>query len=271
MAIKFKSKAKEKAPEEPKAAKPTEEVKSEKVVEKETPPENVKDYSGEKENIVSPEVATVKEETKVIEEAPTVTEEKTAATPAPATVEPITEDKKESGGSRKKIWILLTIVLLAFGVLGGLTIFSQSGVMQDFSMGKNSPSPTASIQITNPPSPTPEKADLEAYEIEVQNGSGIAGEGAKIKATLEKAGFKVGEVGNADNSNYDETIITVGNEVEDAYIDELTKVLEERGPVGKVEKFAEGEDGEVLVIIGSELNEEVEEDKDADPTPTQIP
>ena len=70
---------------------------------------------------------------------------------------------------------------------------------------------------------------------------------------LEEDGFKVGDIGNADKSSYTDTIITVNDDVPDSYIEALTKVLEKRGPVGKVKKFATGEDGEVLVIVGSEL------------------
>lgn len=159
-------------------------------------------------------------------------------------------------------WTKIFLVLSLIGnvVLVAILFYSQATKIGMF--GSVSPTPTPSLEITNPPTPTLEEVNLEAYKIGVQNGSGIAREGAKVKETLEKAGFKVSAVGNADNSDYTETIITVSEKIEDGFIDELTKVLEERGSVGKIEKFAKGEDGEVLVIIGSDL-------KKASPTPEE--
>ena len=153
-------------------------------------------------------------------------------------------------------WTKIFLVLSLIGnvILVALLFYSQATKIGMF--GSVGPTPTPSLEITQSPTPTPEEVNLEAYEIEVQNGSGIAGEGAKVKELLEEAGFKVGVVGNADNSDYTETIITVNDKIEDGFIDELTKVLEERGPVGKVEKFDEGEEGDVLVVIGSDLGEE---------------
>lgn len=157
-------------------------------------------------------------------------------------------------------WTKIFLVLSLIGniILVSLLFYSQATKIGMF--GSVDPTPTTSLEITNPPTPTPEKADLEAYEIEVQNGSGIAGEGARVKEILEKAGFKVGAVGNAATSDYTKTIITVNDKIEDEFIDELTKILEERGAVGKVEKFATGQDGEVLVIVGSKTD-------DTNPTP----
>ncbi len=164
---------------------------------------------------------------------------------------------------KRRNWtkILLVASLITNIILVLMLFGSQASKIGMFGV---TPTPTPSIEIENTPIPTPDEADLEAYEIEVQNGSGIAGEGATVKALLEKAGFKVGAVGNADTSDYEETIITVSDKVEESYIDELTKILEERGEVGDIEKFAEGEDGDVRVIIGSNLKEE-DEDLKLDP------
>jgi len=162
-------------------------------------------------------------------------------------------DSESSGGiSWKKIILIIFIVVpIGFLAFGGFLYFSNN-FNTDFL--KKEPEKTIKLPQASP-TPTEAEVDKEAYEIEVQNGSGIAGEGARVKEILEKAGFKTGAVGNADNSNYTDTIITVNNEIPEGFIEELTKVLEERGSVGKVEKFATGQDGEVLVIVGSELTE----------------
>lgn len=202
--------------------------------------EKTADYSGEKEEKESKKE---KAEDNIIEE-----------TPKPKPQETIVDEL----AGRNWTKILLIASLIANVVLVLLLFGSQASKIGMFGV---TPTPTPSIEIENTPTPTPDEVDLEAYEIEVQNGSGIAGEGANVKELLEEAGFKVGEVGNADNSDYEETVITVSDKVKKEYIDELTKALEERGAVGDIEKFAEGEDGEVLVIIGSDIEE------DATPTP----
>lgn len=163
---------------------------------------------------------------------------------------------QEPNSGRNWTKIILVLSLIGNVILVGILFYAQATKIGMF--GSVGPTPTPSLEITNSPTPTVEDVDLEAYEIEVQNGSGIAGEGARVKEILDKAGFKTGAVGNADNSNYTDTIITVNEEVSDGYIKELTETLEERGSVGKVEKFATGEDGEVLVIVGSELEETTE-------------
>lgn len=166
-------------------------------------------------------------------------------------------DPESSGGfSWKKIFLIILIVVpIGFLLFGGFLFFSQN-----FNPGflKQEPKKTLTLPEIKP-TPTEVSVDKQAYEIEVRNGSGIAGEGARVKEILEKAGFKVGTVGNAGKSDYTDTIITVNSDVKEGYIGELTRILEERGPVGKVEKFATGQDGEVLIILGSSLTS---------PTPT---
>ncbi len=176
---------------------------------------------------------------------------------------PVNIGDEDSGGRfgfKKLLLTILIVVPIGFLAFGGFLYFSDN-----FDTSKLKKEPEKKLEIPeSSPTPTEEPLDKEAYIIEVQNGSGIAGEGASVGEMLEKDGFKVGDIGNADNSNYKDTVITINDEVPDSYIDALTKVLEKRGPVGKVKKFATGEDGEVLVIVGSELGLS---DEDVTPTP----
>lgn len=176
---------------------------------------------------------------------------------------PVNIDESDSGGRfgfKKLLLTILIVVPIGFLAFGGFLYFSDN-----FDTSKLKKTPEKKLEIPeSSPTPTEEPLDKEAYIIEVQNGSGIAGEGASVGEMLEEDGFKVGDVGNADDSDYTDTIITVNDDVPDSYIEALTKVLEKRGPVGKVKKFATGEDGEVLVIVGSELGLGEE---DTTPTP----
>lgn len=169
----------------------------------------------------------------------------------------VSESDSSEGTSWKKVFlIILLVVPIGFLMFGGFLYFSKN-----FNPNFLNKEPEKSIKLPEAtPIPTKAEVDKKAYEIEVQNGSGIAGEGARVKEVVEKAGFKVGAVGNATTSDYTETIIKVNEDVPVEYIDELTKTLEERGPVAKIEKFALGEDGEVLVIVGNQLSS-------ASPTP----
>jgi hypothetical protein len=199
--------------------------------------------------------ATVTIEVEEKEDVSAVVEEKVETqTPKKTQAEDVVENfnDQSAGYSWKKIFLIILIVVpIGFLAFGGFLYFSQN---LNSSFLKPQPKKT----ITLPeiiPTPTKVVIDKEAYTIEIQNGSGIAGEGAKVKSTLESEGFKVGTVGNADNSNYTDTMITVNDNVSDGYIEELRKTLEERGPVEKTEKFATGQDGEVLIIIGSSVSQ----------------
>jgi hypothetical protein len=176
---------------------------------------------------------------------------------------PVNIDESNSGsrfGFKKLLLTILIVVPIGFLAFGGFLYFSDN-----FDTGKLKKEPEKKLEIPqSSPTPTVEPLDKDAFTIEVQNGSGISGEGASVGEMLEEDGFKVGDIGNANNSNYENTVITVNDDVPDVYIEALTKVLEKRGPVGKVKKFATGEDGEVLVIVGSELGLS---DEETTPTP----
>jgi LCP family protein required for cell wall assembly len=53
------------------------------------------------------------------------------------------------------------------------------------------------------------KVDPATIHVDVRNGSGVRGQGAKLAAQLRKSGFLVGTVGNADSFTYDATEIHV--------------------------------------------------------------
>lgn len=190
-------------------------------------------------------------------------EELKETTPLPTPIsepEVIENFDSENGFGWKKVLVTILVILpIGFLMFGGFLYFSKNLDINKI-MNKEDSKKSIDVPITKP-TPTKEKVDKQAYVIEVQNGSGIAGEGKNIKEKLETAGFQVSTVGNADNANYKDTIIKVSDKVSDGFIEELTKTLEERGSVGKVEKLATGTDGDVIVIVGSDL-------KDVKPTPT---
>lgn len=178
------------------------------------------------------------------------------------------EDKKEEdqniieetdGMSWKKIFLFVFLAGCIGIFLIGLLMF----LSKNFDFSKKSDTSKTIELPKESPTPTVEEVALDAYEIEVLNGSGISGEAANVEGILEDAGFTVSGIGNADNQNYTETVIAAKDDVKQGFIDELQKTLEERGPVEVIKLSDTGSDSDVVVTVGSELEEE------ASPTPEE--
>jgi flagellar biosynthesis GTPase FlhF len=198
------------------------------------------------------QASTIAEEPENAQEEAKNTEAEESEEPKSETEVVQTFDDSDGFSFKKMLLIILVVVPIGFLIFGGVLFFTKN-----FNMDKLKEAETEKKLVlpTTAPSPTEEPLDKEAFTIEIQNGSGIAGEGARVSEILEEEGFKVGDVGNASSSDYEETEITVNDDVPDSYIEALTKVLEDRGEVAKVKKFASGEDGEVLVILGSDVKD----------------
>ncbi|MFS8159809.1 MAG: LytR C-terminal domain-containing protein [Candidatus Roizmanbacteria bacterium] len=112
-------------------------------------------------------------------------------------------------GKRNIFWLVLPIVLISVGIIGGIFIY-RTGSSNENNKNQEliSPSPTAIPKQTVLPT-TAEEIDLKSYKIKVLNGSGIAGVAAKVSDVLKDKGFDVLSPGNADKSDYKETVIQV--------------------------------------------------------------
>jgi hypothetical protein len=167
--------------------------------------------------------------------------------------EPFSDDPNSDSFSWKKVIIFAVIAaLIGFVIVGGFLYFKAG---YSVNVSKKDVPKTLDIP-TKEPTPTPKEVDKSKYQIEVLNGSGIPGEAAAVQEILEKAGFSVGAIGNADSANYTDTVISVTKEVEEEFVDELKETLEKRGPV-EVEE-AEDQDEDVIVTVGSSLEDETE-------------
>ena len=110
-----------------------------------------------------------------------------------------------------------------------------------------------SIEVS--PSPKEEatrEANLKDYKIQVLNGSGIAGEAAKLKDLLEQEGFSVESTGNADKNDYEKTVVRANKEVPPNVINKLKEFLKKNYLVSEEEQLADTEEIGILIIIGSE-------------------
>lgn len=226
-------------------------------------------HSEELENKTSPDVntelkdETAKEESKEesleeneaeshSEEQTNPQEQETAVetvpeTPMSAEPTPQAEEKK----TNMKLVIILTafIALILGGVAGGVLVFlSNSNSTKEAEV---SPTPIATVAPTATPEP---EVDKQSVTVNIQNGSGIAGEGGKMSEYLTDEGFKVGTVGNASSFDHDETIIQAKSTVEQAFIDALTKSLSAKYKMGTSTKLTTGS-SDLIIIIGSQKAE----------------
>ncbi|MDO8583222.1 MAG: LytR C-terminal domain-containing protein [bacterium] len=196
--------------------------------------------------IVSDTVTETTERVEIIEE---VTPE-TKSEPDPLTdfkEKMIEEEKSDPSTTPQKnfMWPIIFVFIIALVLLGGIFFYKQG-------MGKTDKVNVVSVANLPTITPEPTKAiDLSKYEIEVLNGSSVEGEASRQKTSLTDAGFTVLSVGNADNSDYTDTIIKAKKEVEKAFLDKLKAILGETFTIGEAEVLSDDDTTPVVVILGT--------------------
>ena len=172
-----------------------------------------------------------------------------------STADPLTEfkekmTKEEDSGfdvpvKKNYMWPILFIFVIAVLLLVGVFLYKKGiNTNNKVNVTKDSISPTAI------PEPT-KTLDLTKYKIEILNGGGIDGEASRQKASLEGEGFVVSSVGNADNSDYTDTIIKAKTEVDKDFIAKLKSVLSSSLTVNATESLSEDSSVPVVVVIGT--------------------
>ncbi len=164
-----------------------------------------------------------------------------------------------------KILIIVAILLL----LAGGYFYYQSTQNRESGVSVTEP------KENEPTEPTPTKVEVkkDAFTIEILNGSGIAGEAGRAQELLESADFKIDSTGNAENYDFEETVIQAGSDVDEAWIellrDELGKQYTVKSGVTKLDETAS--DADVVVIVGSfdEKGESMVVEEEATPTPEE--
>lgn len=148
-----------------------------------------------------------------------------------------------------KLPYIITLVIIVGGLAGAIY----------YSMQTRMPSEDAAIEdeINLKVDPTPTEAtaedvDRSEYTIEILNGSGTAGVARTLQDLLEDEEFVVGDVGNADSYDYEETVIQAKEDVSQAYIKELQDTLSDDYTLAEIEVLDEDAGSDVVVIIGAE-------------------
>jgi len=167
-------------------------------------------------------------------------------------IEPEPSEDEAFGQSKiGKIWIIGFAILILLSLAGGIFIYTQ-----DIIKSAPTPTPTTAATPTSTANPTltqiPKAIDLSLYKIKVLNGSGIAGEAAKVKSLLEEEKFTVSSVGNADKSDYQKTVIQANKNVPQEFIDKLRTFFETSYDLEDGVGLQETNDIDVVIIISKE-------------------
>lgn len=173
-------------------------------------------------------------------------------------------------------WKIIVIVIVVLGLgIGGYFYYQST---QTAAEPKEETESTALSDENPTNTPTPAELDKSAFEIEIQNGSGIAGEAGRAQELLEEDEFTVSSTANAESYDYEETVVQASEDVDEEWLDALKESLEGQYTVqSRVEELPEGSEVDVIVIVGSfddtgesmATEEEETTEEDTDVTPTQ--
>ena len=162
--------------------------------------------------------------------------------------------------------LLIIGILILVGVLG-FVIYKSAGSNEE------TPEPTPFENLTSPTEPTPsatttaspKAADKSKVTIEVQNGTGIAGEAAYLQTQLKNLGYTSVTAGNATSQSETATTVTFAKSLASEFVDEITKKLKDLYQNVTV-KTATTATKDVVVVTG--LRKGVTAKPSATPAPT---
>lgn len=141
-------------------------------------------------------------------------------------------------------WFLLVIIFLGMLASGYFIFKNHKNIFPQ----KKIPISIPTLKPTIIPTPTIE--EKKVYQVSVLNGSGITGEARKVADSLTALGLEVGNIGNAPNSNYQQTVISYKENVQSSFIDTIDTELQKNYTVIKQVVNNNTEQSDVTVIIG---------------------
>jgi hypothetical protein len=104
--------------------------------------------------------------------------------------------------------------------------------------------------------PTVDEAAISPadFSVAVRNGAGLDGVATEAATILEDAGFRIGEIGNANQFVYDDTLVVYGDESEEAAAAHIVETLEIGEVVASRGMYSFNED--ILVVVGKDWEAE---------------
>lgn len=176
-------------------------------------------------------------------------------------LEPISEEKKRKAliFLRKEIFVFLISILLILAIMILLFLIKGLKEEKDFKaetqVEKEKISPENIMEQVKKEKIEIEsregklEIDKKSFSISVLNGTGIKGLANKVATLLEKEGFKIEKIGNAENFKYQNTLIKYkkGKEREAKF---LNKFFEEKFKIVEHENQEE----DIILIIGLDFS-----------------
>jgi len=156
-------------------------------------------------------------------------------------------------------WILVAlVVLLGLGIIGGGIFVYQKTLKNKKDKEVVAPTPTPLVapsevtptgEISPYPTPKISRADLK---IKVLNGTGVPGAAGKVAELLEKLGWQGIKTGNADNFDYQKTVIQI-KESKKEYFELLKKDLSSKYTLEEEpQTLSEDENFDAVIIVGKD-------------------
>lgn len=173
-----------------------------------------------------------------------------------------TESEPEEEKSNKlKYFVFLLIFVIVLGALGGGFYYYQTQIGNESEESGVMVEPTVSLP-TSTPEPTEEpgaEVNLSGYTVQVLNGTGTPGEAGEVAALLEDEGFSTPDTANADSYDFEETLVSMKEDLPEAVYDAIDNALGSLYVVALSDELDEDSEYDVVVTFGS-LGPDDEED-----------
>jgi hypothetical protein len=115
---------------------------------------------------------------------------------------------------------------------------------------KKAPAVEVSATPTEAPTPTVMEIERGDFSFEVLNGSGEGGKAGRTADAIEALGYSIGNIGNADSSDYSGLQVGFSDEVSDEEKEIILKDLEKEFLGAEENEDIVPEDTDILVIVG---------------------
>lgn len=196
--------------------------------------------TGEEPSVAQPQAATVPELGPAVKETNNID---------------LTSKPNDTGAFLKIFLVTFFATLLAFLLAGGVYVYLTGKSVKSKQQAATvntiaeTPAPTSGLAVASPSAvPT---TDYSSFKVSVLNGNGGIGVATAAKTIIEKAGFKVSSVGNADNFNFTNTIIQVKSSVPANVVAALKNALGASYSVKIGDQLDPADNFDIVVTVGS--------------------
>jgi len=165
----------------------------------------------------------------------------------------LTSKPPENGTFLKIFLVTFFATLLAFLLAGGIYVYlTGTKGINTIKLGISQTPLSSPVSTLAPSSASPSaNIDLTSFKISVLNGNGGIGVATAAKTIIEKAGFTVSSVGNADNFNFTDTMIQVKASVSADIVAKLKNALSTNYSVKIGSTLDPASNFDIVVTVGS--------------------